>query len=704
MRYKDKIARAMALEAITLSGGGVNGLASQLSNISYSIESFGAIPNVATFDNIPAIQATVNFVNGLGGGTVYIPQGKTYWINPTLTSFITLNNNITILGGDNSTLKVFANNGDFIRIFYSLIAHNKVQFKDVIFDNNIQNNLTCDIELGTSPQFVIETTLEDSLKVNNCKFVNQGGTNIIVVTGGYDTAYFEVVNCEFDFVRGLTKNMSAGVYWYDVSLIYCDCFIANIKNNRFISSTVPLQNANTCIEQHGTILNLSNNFIQGFSTAVLTLIASLSTNYAYMDWNINNNVIADCLNGIVLETFTNTNALAIYKNIDIKNNSITITPALFGQNPYCTSMGGQGIEFNANYKTTIFDGIIISGNIITFQSDPIVGIRTENVISNDIGIRFFGGYAYYKNVYIEDNKLINIPSYGILMSPNSGVYPLKNIFIRRNSFVNVGCGLSPNFASNKTCINISSSAVVYNVIINANILIDEGTPANTNYFFTTNSVSNFPNASNLLFRKDNIILSSFGSPGTIPRMDSGANKGIFEWTSIYYTNDKVNNIVQAKTNDIMITPYRAYRISGDGVTGSLLTSTSTTVTASITSGTTLLTVNDSTNIKAGYCLKISDGTNSMYVFVDYVSSLTSVVLDANATFNFNSSNAVIAYNLPGFKDIYNDNYGTIAPTTGTWFVGDKVYNSAPTATGYLGFVCITAGTPGIWKGFGLIQA
>jgi hypothetical protein len=47
--------------------------------------------------------------------------------------------------------------------------------------------------------------------------------------------------------------------------------------------------------------------------------------------------------------------------------------------------------------------------------------------------------------------------------------------------------------------------------------------------------------------------------------------------------------------------------------------------------------------------------------------------------------------------------GTTAPTTGTWEVGQKIYNSTPTAGGYVGWICITTGTPGIWKRFGLIE-
>jgi hypothetical protein len=48
--------------------------------------------------------------------------------------------------------------------------------------------------------------------------------------------------------------------------------------------------------------------------------------------------------------------------------------------------------------------------------------------------------------------------------------------------------------------------------------------------------------------------------------------------------------------------------------------------------------------------------------------------------------------------------GSAAPVAGTYSQGDMVFNSAPTAAGYLGWVCVTAGSPGTWKGFGAIQS
>jgi len=53
---------------------------------------------------------------------------------------------------------------------------------------------------------------------------------------------------------------------------------------------------------------------------------------------------------------------------------------------------------------------------------------------------------------------------------------------------------------------------------------------------------------------------------------------------------------------------------------------------------------------------------------------------------------------------FSERFDTAAPTTGTWAVGDRVWNTAPAANGTMGWVCTTAGTPGTWKTFGTIAA
>jgi hypothetical protein len=49
-------------------------------------------------------------------------------------------------------------------------------------------------------------------------------------------------------------------------------------------------------------------------------------------------------------------------------------------------------------------------------------------------------------------------------------------------------------------------------------------------------------------------------------------------------------------------------------------------------------------------------------------------------------------------------WGTAAPSSGNYSVGDVTWNMTPTAGGTMGWVCTTAGSPGTWKTFGAIAA
>lgn len=46
--------------------------------------------------------------------------------------------------------------------------------------------------------------------------------------------------------------------------------------------------------------------------------------------------------------------------------------------------------------------------------------------------------------------------------------------------------------------------------------------------------------------------------------------------------------------------------------------------------------------------------------------------------------------------------GSSAPTQGTYRKGDIVWNDNPKETGYVGWVCVREGNPGIWRGFGQV--
>ena len=47
---------------------------------------------------------------------------------------------------------------------------------------------------------------------------------------------------------------------------------------------------------------------------------------------------------------------------------------------------------------------------------------------------------------------------------------------------------------------------------------------------------------------------------------------------------------------------------------------------------------------------------------------------------------------------------TLIPTEGVYKKGDIIWNSNPAPSGFIGFVCIESGTPGLWKSFGTISS
>jgi hypothetical protein len=98
------------------------------------------------------------------------------------------------------------------------------------------------------------------------------------------------------------------------------------------------------------------------------------------------------------------------------------------------------------------------------------------------------------------------------------------------------------------------------------------------------------------------------------------------------------------------------------------------------------------NCTTGYFIGTTGGNQNGYVF--------------NPTYiNVTNKHASAFYN-----DAVNLGNGNVnirraaAPNGGTWRAGDQVTYLAPVASGFIGVVCVTAGSPGTWKTYGAITA
>ena len=67
-----------------------------------------------------------------------------------------------------------------------------------------------------------------------------------------------------------------------------------------------------------------------------------------------------------------------------------------------------------------------------------------------------------------------------------------------------------------------------------------------------------------------------------------------------------------------------------------------------------------------------------------------------------ATGAILGAPTSGSGQVATQAFGSRAPLTGAHSRGEIVWNTAPAARGMIGWVCIAAGTPGIWKAFGAI--
>jgi hypothetical protein len=100
---------------------------------------------------------------------------------------------------------------------------------------------------------------------------------------------------------------------------------------------------------------------------------------------------------------------------------------------------------------------------------------------------------------------------------------------------------------------------------------------------------------------------------------------------------------------------------------------------------------------------------SAKTFNIFVSGNVGYRLDTNALFRLDMAAGANATLEERTVESWNADYffsarRTAAPTTGSWRVGDVVWNSAPSAGGTPGWVCTTAGTPGTWKAMSNVAA
>lgn len=378
-------------------------------------------------DDFAAIQRAIDAVSAAGGGTVFFPAG-TYIVSPSLNKWIKLRNKVNLLGeGASSVIKVKDNAGDYFAIFYGSTSEplRDVRISNLKFDQNPQNNTSCNIDLERKDtsyycQFCIISYRYDNVVVDNVQFDPTCGVNSVSLNS--DTGSMAAVtNCYFNFV------MAKGSGTYDNSAVYLNGRNHLVANNMFFAA--PGQKARGAIETHLGQSVVANNVVDGYYTGVNLQAGSGEGDRC--DMTITGNTISNANQGIQIgpyKTFP-------VQNVTITGNTISLANTLHKR--YLTT----GIT-NAGWTNdpTFFENITVTGNTIVFQEE--LEYRSE-MPSTACGIGFTHNSDLH-NVLIGGNTIVNPPVTGIHIGSLQKERAVTNVQIVDNIIVNPGHYPSPS--------------------------------------------------------------------------------------------------------------------------------------------------------------------------------------------------------------------------------------------------------------------
>ena len=395
---------------------------------------------------------------------------------------------------------------------------------------------------------------------------------------------------------------------------------------------------------------------------------------------------------------------------------------------------GGGANSNSFYDLITLSclnyGVLINGQLPFVTSANYFRNYTGN--GNPCALGLFNGQCFIDGGAPESNTGVTTTydgkvSTGGTFYVNNGSLDISNlsdqdatsitvVYAENNSSANLvnSGGFGRPSAKYFTC---DSTSVVNTT---GNTLID-GTLQNV---FGNINLSGASNGGNLYHCQDSSYLSiSFPNECTSPLTSTLSNANLVTATSIWdSTYGYIGNIVFAASagsqdsNRIFLGSIA--NNSGVSVIGvSVYSATNTTVALGFYGA----NYRQPINLIAGrwtrlyYVMQnVAITATSSYVIYPIAADgptikVAKVMIYSSATYDAGTVQAVNsilggAYN-PQIGAVHYGRKVSSIPTTGTWAVGDVVYNSTPTSGGYLGWVCTTAGAPGtfVFKTFGLIS-
>jgi hypothetical protein len=396
----------------------------------FPVTSFGATPNNAADDDLPAIQAAVDAA-AANQGVVFLPEGV-YHVEPSgdCAPCIRLQSGVSIVGsGEGSIVRIRANSGAFETLF----AHTSAMPEDVLLagftiDQNIEQNLGTVGRASGRHGYLVRFYAGRRIRIEGMRFIH-AGVNAVTLNGT-DVSDVELLNNYAEY------RQDTGVEPYDNTAFYTEGFRITAAYNTVVGKIVagmPMINGGAvgAIELHGGPAVAIGNEIQN----VRVCMSLVSAWGGAADPRTTNAIAAldnRCVGvneGIRLAAMDNRRL----KGVAVAGNQINIAQTRWNLH---AAMGIE-LEWTAAGMNGSFEDVTIANNTIEFESEGNGSPRATALLTNvGIGLAPAGNASRVK---VLGNKVAGAPLMGMrvgnLLHPASSY---SDIVIAGNTFFGYG--------------------------------------------------------------------------------------------------------------------------------------------------------------------------------------------------------------------------------------------------------------------------
>lgn len=440
-------------------------------------EMFGAYGD-ATHDDTMIIQACIDYVSGK---PIKLLLKHTYLIKPIQqatddnTKYICLNlrTDVTIEGLGDITGFVIedanTNSNKYNAVIYCApdLYINNVKLKNFKFYQN-SNHLSAMGSTYNNPRFIIMWWAHvKNAEIYNVTFDHVYSTDVVNINNANsDSSNIVIKNCVFNF-----HSIRDTVDYYDCSIIYMKChdyvFNDNILNGDNYACVGGL-------ECHGFNGTAKNNVINEFQNCINVE----PSGYEPANIECENNKLHG-YDGIVLWDNKTTGATTGLYDIKLLNNYIQVESSANTLGESATAPFG-GIRMSDATFTHPVNNLFIENNVIEFVN---IGGNTVFSAAGTGGIVLNRNHADLNNIFITNNTITNSVSSGIQVgsTASGSTDTISNVIIENNVIRDNGLIPATNLTYDSTIL--ISFKYLKNIVVRNNILINDISGQGSKYAF-----------------------------------------------------------------------------------------------------------------------------------------------------------------------------------------------------------------------------